>query len=115
MRSAAGVPAAGPQEGSGKAGQGWRVNPEHSGDEKKITEALQEVLSRAGNKLCADCGAKHPRWASVNLGESRSACFSLVSVAAKLGSLPGVFICRKVARTAGCLQISQDLSIEDTQ
>ncbi|EPT26293.1 GTPase activating protein for Arf protein [Toxoplasma gondii ME49] len=68
MRSAAGVPAAGPQEGSGKAGQGWRMNPEHSGDEKKITEALQEVLSRAGNKLCADCGAKHPRWASVNLG-----------------------------------------------
>ncbi|KEP62794.1 UNVERIFIED_CONTAM: GTPase activating protein for Arf protein [Hammondia hammondi] len=68
MRSAAGLPAAGPQEGSVKAGQGWRVHPEHSGDEKKITEALQEVLSRAGNKLCADCGAKHPRWASVNLG-----------------------------------------------
>nr|CEL69660.1 TPA: GTPase activating protein for Arf protein [Neospora caninum Liverpool] len=63
MRSAAGFAPAGPQ---GSAG--WRVHPQQTGGEKQVAEALQEVLSRLGNKLCADCGAKHPRWASVNLG-----------------------------------------------
>ncbi|PFH33906.1 GTPase activating protein for Arf protein [Besnoitia besnoiti] len=49
-------------------GSGWRVHPPQPGDEQRLSEALQEVLGRSCNKLCADCGAKHPRWASVNLG-----------------------------------------------
>lgn len=29
---------------------------------------LAEVVRQPGNEYCADCGAKGPRWASVNLG-----------------------------------------------
>jgi len=34
----------------------------------KVNPELDEVLARTENMLCADCGAKAPRWASVNLG-----------------------------------------------
>mmetsp|Transcript_20765 Transcript_20765/g.37810 ORF Transcript_20765/g.37810 Transcript_20765/m.37810 type:complete len:459 (-) Transcript_20765:4-1380(-) len=34
----------------------------------KVNPELDEVLARAENMFCADCGAKAPRWASVNLG-----------------------------------------------
>eukprot|EP00421_Protoceratium_reticulatum_P001742 CAMPEP_0168359248 /NCGR_PEP_ID=MMETSP0228-20121227/1541_1 /TAXON_ID=133427 /ORGANISM="Protoceratium reticulatum, Strain CCCM 535 (=CCMP 1889)" /LENGTH=140 /DNA_ID=CAMNT_0008371865 /DNA_START=51 /DNA_END=470 /DNA_ORIENTATION=- len=33
-----------------------------------VNPELDEVLARPENRLCADCGAKAPRWASVNLG-----------------------------------------------
>lgn len=29
---------------------------------------LAEIVKQPGNDVCADCGAKGPRWASVNLG-----------------------------------------------
>ena len=29
---------------------------------------LKEILMRPENSECADCGAKEPRWASINLG-----------------------------------------------
>mmetsp|Transcript_24359 Transcript_24359/g.56133 ORF Transcript_24359/g.56133 Transcript_24359/m.56133 type:complete len:2250 (+) Transcript_24359:128-6877(+) len=34
----------------------------------KVNPELDEVLSRPENLFCVDCGAKAPRWASVNLG-----------------------------------------------
>eukprot|EP00842_Homolaphlyctis_polyrhiza_P003317 jgi/Hompol1/3987/HPOL_006866-RA len=30
--------------------------------------AIQEMLSRPDNQLCADCGTRNPRWAAVNIG-----------------------------------------------
>jgi hypothetical protein len=33
-----------------------------------VNPELDEVLARPENRCCADCGAKAPRWASVNLG-----------------------------------------------
>lgn len=33
-----------------------------------VNPELDEVLTRPENRICADCGAKAPRWASVNLG-----------------------------------------------
>mmetsp|Transcript_38601 Transcript_38601/g.106292 ORF Transcript_38601/g.106292 Transcript_38601/m.106292 type:complete len:428 (+) Transcript_38601:123-1406(+) len=36
---------------------------------KNLTNpALDEILARPENRVCADCGARAPRWASVNLG-----------------------------------------------
>lgn len=29
---------------------------------------LQKILAKPGNKECADCFAKNPRWASISLG-----------------------------------------------
>lgn len=40
-------------------------------EQKVIDSHLQRVLRLPGNDCCADCGAKHPRWASVNIGGSR--------------------------------------------
>lgn len=37
-------------------------------EQRVIDSNLQKVLRIPGNDCCADCGAKHPRWASVNLG-----------------------------------------------
>ncbi|PHJ26021.1 gtpase activating protein for arf protein, partial [Cystoisospora suis] len=65
MRTATAAP---PLSSPAGGTSGWRVHTQQPGDEQRIAEALQEALSRNGNKLCADCGAKHPRWASVNLG-----------------------------------------------
>lgn len=36
--------------------------------QNKVNPELDEVLARPENRKCADCGAKAPRWASVNLG-----------------------------------------------
>lgn len=33
-----------------------------------VNPELDEVIARPENRVCADCGAKAPRWASVNLG-----------------------------------------------
>lgn len=33
-----------------------------------VNPELDEIIARPENRLCADCGAKAPRWASVNLG-----------------------------------------------
>ena len=33
-----------------------------------VNPELDEVIARPENRECADCGAKAPRWASVNLG-----------------------------------------------
>ena len=35
---------------------------------EKHLKVLAEELKKPGNGLCADCGAKGPRWASTNLG-----------------------------------------------
>uniref|UniRef100_A0A7E4W5T6 Arf-GAP with coiled-coil, ANK repeat and PH domain-containing protein 2 n=1 Tax=Panagrellus redivivus TaxID=6233 RepID=A0A7E4W5T6_PANRE len=35
---------------------------------RKIEQNFREVLSVEGNSVCADCGHKDPRWASLNLG-----------------------------------------------
>ncbi|KAL8450461.1 hypothetical protein Emed_002549 [Eimeria media] len=37
-------------------------------EQRIIDSNLQRVLRLPGNDCCADCGSKHPRWASVNLG-----------------------------------------------
>lgn len=37
-------------------------------EQRVIDSNLQQTLRGGGNGCCADCGAKHPRWASVNLG-----------------------------------------------
>lgn len=37
-------------------------------EQRVIDAKLQQVLRMPGNDCCADCGSKHPRWASVNLG-----------------------------------------------
>ncbi|OEH78989.1 arf1-directed GTPase-activating related protein [Cyclospora cayetanensis] len=37
-------------------------------EQRAIDSKLQQVLRLPGNDCCADCGARHPRWASVNLG-----------------------------------------------
>jgi hypothetical protein len=36
-------------------------------EKEKNAKALQELLKLPENRHCADCGAKHPRWASANL------------------------------------------------
>jgi len=33
-----------------------------------MNRSLEAVLAIPANRICADCGAKGPRWASVNLG-----------------------------------------------
>lgn len=35
---------------------------------RSVNPELDEILARPENRFCADCGAKAPRWASVNLG-----------------------------------------------
>eukprot|EP00163_Fabomonas_tropica_P034008 TRINITY_DN925_c0_g1_i1.p2 TRINITY_DN925_c0_g1~~TRINITY_DN925_c0_g1_i1.p2 ORF type:complete len:401 (-),score=157.12 TRINITY_DN925_c0_g1_i1:331-1533(-) len=35
---------------------------------KKNLKKFEQLLSEEANRFCADCGAKAPRWASVNLG-----------------------------------------------
>lgn len=36
--------------------------------EKSLNPEVDELLKHPDNRLCADCGAKAPRWASVNIG-----------------------------------------------
>ncbi len=36
-------------------------------EKEKNAKILQELLKLPENRYCADCGAKHPRWASSNL------------------------------------------------
>uniref|UniRef100_A0A1D1XXA1 ADP-ribosylation factor GTPase-activating protein AGD12 n=1 Tax=Anthurium amnicola TaxID=1678845 RepID=A0A1D1XXA1_9ARAE len=33
-----------------------------------VNKRLKELLQRSGNRLCADCGAPDPKWASANIG-----------------------------------------------
>mmetsp|Transcript_3373 Transcript_3373/g.1988 ORF Transcript_3373/g.1988 Transcript_3373/m.1988 type:complete len:102 (+) Transcript_3373:134-439(+) len=33
-----------------------------------MEKVIDEILRRPGNRVCADCPARSPRWASVNLG-----------------------------------------------
>lgn len=49
---------------SGASSRG-AVSPQ---EQREIDLQLQQVLKRSVNASCADCGAKHPRWASVNIG-----------------------------------------------
>ena len=44
------------------------VTPE---EQRQIDAKLLQVLKIKGNDSCADCGTKHPRWASVNLGKQQ--------------------------------------------
>ncbi|CAI5736271.1 unnamed protein product [Peronospora destructor] len=37
-------------------------------DQTKLKKKLNELMKLEGNKLCADCGCRGPRWASINLG-----------------------------------------------
>lgn len=37
-------------------------------DQVKLKKILDELTKREENKFCADCGARGPRWASINLG-----------------------------------------------
>ncbi|CCI42477.1 unnamed protein product [Albugo candida] len=37
-------------------------------DQTKLKKILDELIKREDNKFCADCGARGPRWASINLG-----------------------------------------------
>lgn len=37
-------------------------------DQTKLKKILDELTKREENKFCADCGARGPRWASINLG-----------------------------------------------
>jgi len=34
----------------------------------EVKKILDDCLKQPGNKLCADCGSKQPRWASTNIG-----------------------------------------------
>ncbi|KAI8923503.1 putative GTPase activating protein for Arf-domain-containing protein [Entophlyctis helioformis] len=36
--------------------------------EEQQSKAIQEMLALPENQLCADCGTRGPRWASVNIG-----------------------------------------------
>lgn len=33
-----------------------------------VVPELESIVKNEDNRFCADCGAKCPRWASVNLG-----------------------------------------------
>ncbi|CAK4669520.1 unnamed protein product, partial [Aphanomyces euteiches] len=37
-------------------------------DQVKLKKILDELMKREENRFCADCGARGPRWASINLG-----------------------------------------------
>ncbi|RHY23885.1 hypothetical protein DYB36_006490, partial [Aphanomyces astaci] len=37
-------------------------------DQVKLKKILDELMKRDDNRFCADCGARGPRWASINLG-----------------------------------------------
>jgi hypothetical protein len=43
-----------------------------------VAPELESIIRSDDNKFCADCLAKGPRWASVNLGYARF-CFSLIT------------------------------------
>eukprot|EP00922_Rhytidocystis_sp_ex-Travisia-forbesii_P006110 GHVS01008852.1.p1 GENE.GHVS01008852.1~~GHVS01008852.1.p1 ORF type:complete len:405 (+),score=112.45 GHVS01008852.1:312-1526(+) len=45
-----------------------RAPPPSSAALRLALPALDDILHLAGNQVCADCGAKSPRWSSVNLG-----------------------------------------------
>ncbi|CAH0515410.1 unnamed protein product [Peronospora belbahrii] len=37
-------------------------------DQTKLKKQLNDLMKLDGNKFCADCGCRGPRWASINLG-----------------------------------------------
>lgn len=39
-----------------------------SKDQERIKASLKAFIKEEGNRTCAECGAKHPSWASANLG-----------------------------------------------
>ena len=50
-----------------------------SGSKSGVPATLECLIKSDDNKYCADCEAKGPRWASVNLGYAHIFCFIMVN------------------------------------
>ena len=47
-----------------------RMSSKNKADAEKFQHQLLELLKDEANRVCADCRARGPRWASWNLGQS---------------------------------------------